>query len=112
MANSDRIPIHFSSARVLKRIQNIDVSKILFKEDLADIIVMLSMRPAEVRSLQINHYKPDPMNIPVWYKEGYSWYYTGYLKSRGEKRKNPEPDHSFHGEEPGTRQRITHLDPK
>ena len=30
------------------------------------------------------------MNAPVWYKEGYSWYCTGYLKSRGEKKKNPE----------------------
>ncbi|KAF0514683.1 highly derived d5-like helicase-primase: PROVISIONAL [Gigaspora margarita] len=46
-----------------------DVSKISSKEDLADIIVILSMRPTEVRSLQINHYEPDPINIPVWYKE-------------------------------------------
>ncbi|CAG8790676.1 25_t:CDS:2, partial [Dentiscutata erythropus] len=91
MANPDRIPIHFSSARVLKRIQNMDVSKIPSKEDLADVIVMLSMRPAEVRSLQIFHYEPDPLNAPVWYKEGYSWYCTGYLKSRGEKKKNLEP---------------------
>ncbi|KAF0416557.1 highly derived d5-like helicase-primase: PROVISIONAL [Gigaspora margarita] len=91
MANPDRIPIHFSSARVLKRIQNMDVSKIPSKEDLADVIVMLSMRPAEVRSLQIIYYEPDSLNVPVWYKEGYSWYCTGYLKSRGEKKKNPEP---------------------
>ncbi|CAG8582996.1 26375_t:CDS:2 [Dentiscutata erythropus] len=91
MANPDRIPIHFSSARVLKRIQNMDISKIPSKEDLADVIVMLSMRLAEVRSLQIIHYKLDHLNAPVWYKEGYSWYCTGYLKSRGEKKKNPEP---------------------
>ncbi|CAG8564305.1 10376_t:CDS:2 [Dentiscutata erythropus] len=69
---------------VFKRIQNMDVSKILSKEDLTDIIVMLSMRPAEVRSLQIIHYEPDPLNAPVWYKEG-------YLKSREEKKKNSEP---------------------
>jgi hypothetical protein len=55
------------------------------------VIVMLSMRPREVRSLQINHYEPDPSNVPAWYKEGYSWYSTGYLKSRGEKKENPDP---------------------
>jgi hypothetical protein len=91
MANPDRIPIHFSLANVSKRIQNMDVSKIPTNEDLADVIVMLSMRPGEVRSLQINHYKPDPSNIPAWYKEGYSWYCTGYLKSRGKKKENPDP---------------------
>ncbi|CAG8581890.1 16462_t:CDS:2 [Dentiscutata erythropus] len=65
MANPDRIPIHFLLARVLKRIQNMDISKIPSKEDLADVIVMLSMRSAEVRSLQIIHYKPDPLNAPA-----------------------------------------------
>jgi hypothetical protein len=72
IANPDRIPIHFSLANVSKRIQNMDVSKIPTNEDLADVIVMLSMRPGEVRLLQINHYEPDPSNIPAWYKEGYS----------------------------------------
>ncbi|RIA82848.1 hypothetical protein C1645_834710 [Glomus cerebriforme] len=47
MANLDRIPIHFSLANVSKRIQNIDISKISTRENLADVIVMLSMRPAE-----------------------------------------------------------------
>jgi hypothetical protein len=51
MANPDRIPIHFSLANVSKRIQNMDVSKIPTREDLADVIVMLSMRPGEVRLL-------------------------------------------------------------
>jgi hypothetical protein len=91
MANPDRIPTHFSLARVSKRLQNMDVSKIPTREDLADVIVMLSMRPAEVRSLQINYYEPDPMNIPAWCKDGYSWYCTGYLKSKGKKKKNPVP---------------------
>src|SRR6266498_4333854 len=91
MANLDRIPIYFSLANVSKRIQNMDISKIPTRENLADMIVMLSMRPAEVRSLQINYYEPDSSNIPSWYKEGYSWYCTGYLKSRGEKKKNTDP---------------------
>ncbi|PKK71560.1 hypothetical protein RhiirC2_711029, partial [Rhizophagus irregularis] len=50
MANPDRIPIHFFLANVQKRIQNMDVSKIPTREDLADVIVMLSMRPSEFRS--------------------------------------------------------------
>jgi hypothetical protein len=95
MANPDRIPIHFSLARVTERLQNMDVSKIPTREDLADVIVMLSMRPAEVRSLQINHYELDPLNIPAWYKEGYSWYCTGYLKSKEEKKENPNPGYFF-----------------
>ena len=73
-----------------KQLQNINTSKIPTREDLADVIVMLSMRPGEVRSLQINHYELNPSNIPAWYKEGYSWYCTDYLKSREEKKKNPE----------------------
>ena len=67
-----------------------DVSKVPTKEDLVNVIVMLSMRPAEVGSLQINHYEVDPSNPLVQYKNGYSWYCTGYLKSRGEKKENPE----------------------
>ena len=76
---------------MLKIIQNMDVSKVLTKEDLMDVIVMLSMRPAEIRSLQINYYEPDSSNIPSWYKNSYSWYCTGYLKSRGKKKENPDP---------------------
>ncbi|PKK56746.1 hypothetical protein RhiirC2_764253 [Rhizophagus irregularis] len=84
LANSGkiRIPKHLSSARVLKRVQNMDASKVPTKEDLVDVIVMLSMRPSEVTSLRIKHYEPDePLgidlpNIPAWYKEGYSWYYA------------------------------------
>ncbi len=90
MSNLDRIPIHFSLTNVSKRIQNIDISKIPTRENLADMIVMLSMRPAKVRSFQINYYELDSSNIPSWYKEDYSQYYTGYLKSRGEKKKNPD----------------------
>ncbi len=41
-----------------------DISKIPTKENLADVIVMLSMRLAEVRSFQINYYELDSLNIP------------------------------------------------
>jgi hypothetical protein len=89
MAKTPRIPKHFSLANVSKRIQNMDVSKIPTRENLADVIVMLSMRPSEVTSLRIKRYEPDePLgidlpNIPAWYKEEYSWYCTGYKKADG-----------------------------
>ncbi|GBB85892.1 hypothetical protein RclHR1_12330013 [Rhizophagus clarus] len=51
-------------------------------QDLADVIVMLSMRSAEVTSLQIINYKPDSKDLPAWYKAGYSWYCTGCRKQR------------------------------
>ncbi|CAB5377013.1 unnamed protein product [Rhizophagus irregularis] len=51
-------------------------------QDLADVIVMLSMRPAEVSSLQIINYKPDSEDPPAWYKAVYSWYCTGCRKQR------------------------------
>jgi hypothetical protein len=47
------------------------------------------MRPSEATTLQIKHYEPDEplgINLPkisVWYKEGYSWYCTGYKKADG-----------------------------
>jgi hypothetical protein len=82
---------HFSLEKELKRIQNIDTTKDPSMQDLADVMVMLSMRPAEVSSLQINHYEVDLSNHPAWYENGYSWYYTGYKKNKGEYKDNPEP---------------------
>ena len=85
MANSDGIPPHFSLARVTERLQNIDTSKIPNRENLADVIVMLSMRPSEVSSLQIMHYEPGSEDPPAWYKRGYTWYCIGYKKDKGKK---------------------------
>ncbi|RGB24179.1 hypothetical protein C1646_773465 [Rhizophagus diaphanus] len=82
MADSNRIPIHFFSAIVTKRLQSINITKKPTMQNLADVIVMLCMRPSEVSSLQINHYEVDPSNVPAWYKEEYSWYYTSYKKLR------------------------------
>jgi hypothetical protein len=65
--NQSKTPLYFSLANVRKRIQNMDVSKISTQENLADVIVILNMRPAEVRSLQINHYEVDLSNPPAWY---------------------------------------------
>ncbi|CAG8673003.1 21115_t:CDS:2 [Dentiscutata erythropus] len=78
----------------LKRIQNIDTTKDPSLQDFADIMMMLCMRPAEVSSLQINHYEVDPSSPPAWHKNSYSWYCTRYAKNKGENKDNPEP-HPF-----------------
>ncbi|CAG8740334.1 630_t:CDS:2, partial [Cetraspora pellucida] len=51
MANLDKISVYFFLARVSKRLQNIDTFKIPTRKDLADMIVMSSIRPAEYPSL-------------------------------------------------------------
>jgi len=40
--------------RISKRLQNIDITKELTMQNLTNMIVMLSMRPVEMRFLQIN----------------------------------------------------------
>ncbi|RIA86587.1 hypothetical protein C1645_829049 [Glomus cerebriforme] len=82
LTNPGRIPEHFTFEKVLRRLQNIDTSKIPSMQVLADVIVMLSMKPAEVSSLQIINYKPDSEDLLAWYKAGYSWYYIGCHKQR------------------------------
>ncbi|CAJ0637733.1 2275_t:CDS:2 [Entrophospora sp. SA101] len=57
-------------------------------------MVMLCMRPADVRNLHIDQYNS---NNAEWYDPKYSWYCTGYAKN-----KNDEPRPL----------RITYLDPK
>ncbi|KAF0424759.1 highly derived d5-like helicase-primase: PROVISIONAL [Gigaspora margarita] len=89
-----KIPSYFSLEKGLKRIQNINTTNNPSLQDLADIIVMLCMRPAKVSSLQINYYEVDLSNPSAWYKNGYSWYCTGYAKNKGENKDNPEP-HPF-----------------
>ncbi|RHZ53398.1 hypothetical protein Glove_442g12 [Diversispora epigaea] len=89
--NPPKTPKHFSLEKGLRRIQNFDVTKIPTMQDLADVIVMLSMRPAEVTTLRIIHYEPGKINPPEWYKPGYSWYCTGYIKNKGDAKNNPEP---------------------
>src|SRR6185369_4942796 len=91
LPNAPKTPKHFSLEEGLRRIQNIDTTKIPTMQDLADVIMMLSMRPAEATTLRIIHYEPDESNPPEWYNPDYSWYCTGYIKNKGEKKVNPEP---------------------
>ncbi|RHZ72015.1 hypothetical protein Glove_248g46 [Diversispora epigaea] len=91
LSNPPKTPKHFSLEKGLRRIQSIDIAKVPTMQDLADVIMMLSMRPAEVTTLRIIHYEPGEIPPPEWYKPGYSWYCTGYIKNKGEAKNNPEP---------------------
>ncbi|RIB23782.1 hypothetical protein C2G38_2288261 [Gigaspora rosea] len=86
-----KTPKHFSLEEGLRRIQNINTTKIPTMQDLADVIMMLSMRPAEVATLRIIHYEAGESNPPEWYKPGYSWYCIEYIKNKGEAKNNPKP---------------------
>ncbi|RHZ52564.1 hypothetical protein Glove_460g12 [Diversispora epigaea] len=90
LPNPPKTPKHFSLEKGLRKIQNFDVTKIPTLQDLTDVIMMLSMRPAEVTTLRIIHYEPGEITLPEWYKPGYSWYCTGYIKNKGETKNNPE----------------------
>ncbi|GES93481.1 hypothetical protein GLOIN_2v1772759 [Rhizophagus clarus] len=73
---------HFSLKERLRRIQNIKTSKDSTIQNLADMITMLSMRPAEVTTLQIIQYKANPPDDLAWYQDGYPWYCTGYTSNK------------------------------
>ncbi|CAG8660798.1 12014_t:CDS:2, partial [Gigaspora rosea] len=77
LPNPPKTPKHFSLKEGLRRIQNINTTKIPTMQDLANVIMMLSMRPAEVTTLRIIHYEPGESNPSEWYKPGYSWYCIG-----------------------------------
>ena len=91
LINRPKTPKHFSLEEGLRRLQNIHTTETPTLQDLADVIMMLSMRPAEVTTLRIIHYEPDESNPPEWYNPDYSWYCTGYIKNKGEAKNNSEP---------------------
>ncbi|KAG9288577.1 hypothetical protein G9A89_008449 [Geosiphon pyriformis] len=62
-----------------QRLQNIHTTETPTLQNLVDVIMMLSMRPAEATTLRIIYYKPDESNPPEWYNSDYSWYCTGKL---------------------------------
>ncbi|RIB20580.1 hypothetical protein C2G38_2035143 [Gigaspora rosea] len=55
---------HFSLEEELRIIQNINTTKIPTIQDLADVIMTLSIRPAEVATLHIIYYEPGKSNPP------------------------------------------------
>ncbi|GBC13327.1 hypothetical protein GLOIN_2v1475459 [Rhizophagus irregularis DAOM 181602=DAOM 197198] len=62
MANSNRIPIYFSLARVSKRLENMDVSKISTREDLTNMIA-------------------KKLSNPIFTKSG-TWLFNEFLKQK------------------------------
>ncbi|KAG9287335.1 hypothetical protein G9A89_000795 [Geosiphon pyriformis] len=85
------MPKHFSLEEELKRLQNIHTTEILTLQNLADVIMMLSMRLAEATTLRIIYYEPDKSNPLEWYNPDYFWYCTGYIKNKEEAKNNSEP---------------------
>ncbi|CAG8639709.1 23043_t:CDS:2 [Cetraspora pellucida] len=80
LPNLPKTPKHFFLEEGLRRIQNINTTKIPTMQDLADVIIILSMRPVEVDTLRIIYYEPGESNPPKW-----------YIKNKEEAKNNPEP---------------------
>ncbi|CAJ0854478.1 12452_t:CDS:1 [Entrophospora sp. SA101] len=76
-------PEFFYLENVQKRLKDCNTANSPTMQNLMDIMIMLSMRPADVATLRINHYSPSNEE---WYHSEYSWYCTGYAKN-----KNNEP---------------------
>ncbi|RGB22394.1 hypothetical protein C1646_782013 [Rhizophagus diaphanus] len=74
-------PEHFLLEPVQERLEKCDFSLLPSKEDLVDVMIMLSMRPADVATLRIDKYEASD---EIWYDPKYSWYCTGYSKTKEE----------------------------
>ncbi|EXX52174.1 uncharacterized protein OCT59_001159 [Rhizophagus irregularis] len=74
-------PEHFLLEPVQERLEKCDFSLSPSKEDLVDVMIMLSMRPADVATLRIDKYEASD---EIWYDPKYSWNCTGYSKTKEE----------------------------
>ncbi|GBC03482.1 hypothetical protein RclHR1_05140016 [Rhizophagus clarus] len=82
-------PDHFLLEPVQERLEKCDFSLSPSKEDLVNVIIMLSMRPADVATLRIDKYEASD---EIWYDPEFSWYCTGYSKTKEETRVGePQP---------------------
>src|SRR3954447_25775399 len=72
-------PEHYYLEKVQERLEKCDISSSPSKLNLVDIMIMLSMRPADVAGLSIDKYDTSD---EMWYKSNYSWYCTGYSKTK------------------------------
>jgi len=79
---------HYYLEKVQERLDKCDIFSSLSKKNLVDIMIMLSMRPADIAGLSIEKYDTSD---EMWYKSNYSWYCTGYSKIKGETGSG-EPD--------------------
>ncbi|CAG8825558.1 27878_t:CDS:2, partial [Dentiscutata erythropus] len=97
LPNPPKTPKHFSLEEELRRIQNINTTKIPTIQDLADVIMMLSMRPAEVATLCIIHYEPGELNPPEWYKPERAKELLTWIQDAIATRKLRNPVYSING---------------
>ena len=71
-------PEFFYLKNVQKRLKDCNITNPPTMQNLMDIMIMLSMRPADVANLCIDYYK---LSNADWYDPKYSWYCTGYAKN-------------------------------
>jgi len=71
-------PDFFSLEKVQERLKEYNTENIPSMQNLIDMMIMLCMRPADVKNLHIDYYSPSNTD---WYKSKYSWYCTGYAKN-------------------------------
>ncbi|CAG8600993.1 9891_t:CDS:2 [Cetraspora pellucida] len=69
----------FYLENVQKRLKDCNITNSPTMQNLMDIMIMLSMRSADVANLRIDYYKPSNAN---WYDSKYSWYCTRYAKNK------------------------------
>ena len=81
-------PEHFFLEPVQERLEKCDFSLSPSKEDLVDVMTMLCMRPADVAGLCIDRYEASN---EIWYNSDYSWYCTGYSKTKETGVGEPRP---------------------
>ncbi|CAB4390338.1 unnamed protein product [Rhizophagus irregularis] len=74
-------PEHFLLKPVQERLKKCDFSLSPSKEDLVDVMIMLSMRASDVATLRIDKYEALD---EIWYDPKFSWYCTGYSKTKEE----------------------------
>ncbi|CAG8492569.1 17933_t:CDS:2 [Dentiscutata erythropus] len=78
-------PEFFYLENVQKRLKDCNITNSPTMQNLMDIMIMLSIRSADVANLCVDYYKPSNTD---WYDPKYSWYCTGYAKN---KKDEPRP---------------------
>ncbi|RHZ76192.1 hypothetical protein Glove_202g97 [Diversispora epigaea] len=71
-------PEFFYLENVQERLSKYGITKSPSMQNLINVMIMLSMRPADVANLRIDYYK---LSNADWYKSKYFWYCTGYAKN-------------------------------
>ena len=73
-------PEFFYLKKVQERLNECDIIKSPLMQNLIDIMLMLCMRSADMKTFRINQYRPSRES---WYNPDYSLYCTSYVKNKG-----------------------------